>query len=169
MGTCRANDSRRAARAFSIAGPINATLMCGIAGLIDKSLRLGPARLALVAKQMADAMAHRGPDDAGVWVFRDGRAALSHRRLSIIDTSAAGHQPMASHDGCKQIVFNGELYNSLELRQELQVQGVSFRTRTDTEVLIQILDKVTVSLSDDGGDALFGGYGRYLARTVAPV
>ena len=52
---------------LSIAGPINATLMCGIAGLIDKSLRLGPARLALVAKQMADAMAHRGPDDAGVW------------------------------------------------------------------------------------------------------
>jgi asparagine synthase (glutamine-hydrolysing) len=167
IGVCKANDSRRAARAFPIAGAFNAALMCGIAGLIDKSLRLGPARLAQVAKQMADAMVHRGPDDAGVWVSRDGQAALSHRRLSIIDTSDAGHQPMASHDGCKQIVFNGELYNFLELREELKAKGVSFRSRTDTEVLIQILEQHGIAgLNELDAMFAFGWYDEPAKRLI---
>ncbi|MCA3391904.1 MAG: asparagine synthase (glutamine-hydrolyzing) [Cutibacterium sp.] len=115
--------------------------MCGIAGLIDKSERIGRTRVGVLAKAMADAMQHRGPDDAGVWVSADGRTGLSHRRLSIIDLSLAGHQPMAAADGCKQIVFNGEIYNFLELRSTLATAGHHFRTRTDTEVLLKLLER----------------------------
>jgi asparagine synthase (glutamine-hydrolysing) len=129
--------------------------MCGIAGIIDKSSRLGPARLGQLAKQMADAMRHRGPDDAGVWVSRNGQVALAHRRLSIIDTSTAGRQPMANHDGSKQIVFNGEIYNFLELRQQLEAQGIAFRSRTDTEVLIQILERRGIIAGLNDLDAMF--------------
>jgi asparagine synthase (glutamine-hydrolysing) len=128
--------------------------MCGIAGIIDKSLRLGPTELSQFARQMADKMVHRGPDDAGVWVSSNGQVALSHRRLSIIDTSAAGRQPMANRDGTKQIVFNGEIYNFLELRRQLEAEGITFRSRTDTEVLIQILDLRGVAGLNDL-DAMF--------------
>src|SRR5262245_28656006 len=128
--------------------------MCGIAGIIDKSLRLGPATLMQIATRMADKMVHRGPDDAGVWVSRNGQVALAHRRLSIIDTSDAGRQPMANHDGSKQIVFNGEVYNFLELRRQLQAEGATFRSRTDTEVLIQVLERRGVPGLNDL-DAMF--------------
>ena len=107
--------------------------MCGIAGLIsrDPETRL-PAMLAAVG--------HRGRDDEGLWTSRplsDGRrASLGHRRLSIIDTSAAGHQPMLSADGRYSLTFNGEIYNYRELRRELEARGHTFRTDTDTEVLL---------------------------------
>src|SRR5262245_31984850 len=141
--------------------------MCGIAGIIDKSARLGPDRLGQLAKQMADAMVHRGPDDAGVWVSSNGQAALAHRRLSIIDTSAAGRQPMANHDGSKQIVFNGEVYNFLELRRQLEAQGIAFRSRSDTEVLIQILEQRGISGLNDL-DAMFalGWYDESAERLI---
>jgi asparagine synthase (glutamine-hydrolysing) len=85
-------------------------------------------------ERMRDAAAHRGPDDAGIWCSGDGRVALAHRRLSILDLSAAGHQPM-ERDGC-MLVYNGEVYNFRELRAELSGRGHAFRTGTDTEVLL---------------------------------
>jgi asparagine synthase (glutamine-hydrolysing) len=128
--------------------------MCGIAGIVDKSARFGRDELAALARLMADEMVHRGPDDSGVWVSQDGRIALSQRRLAIIDTSPAGHQPMASHDGTCHITFNGEIYNFQELRQRLEAQGAVFHTRTDTEVLIQLLERKGRDALDDL-DAMF--------------
>ncbi len=87
---------------------------------------------------MADTLVHRGPDDAGVWCDADAGVALAHRRLSIIDLSPAGHQPMDSADGRYTIVFNGEMYNFEELRGELERAGVApvWRGHSDTEVLL---------------------------------
>ena len=86
---------------------------------------------------MARTLHHRGPDDQGVWSSPDGRVGLGHRRLSIIDLSAAGHQPMPDRSGRLHISFNGEIYNYLELRDELMRLGHSFRTATDTEVILE--------------------------------
>ena len=88
---------------------------------------------------MRDAMAHRGPDDAGLWIEEGGRVGLAHRRLSIIEPTASAHQPMASPDGRFRLVFNGEIYNHAELRRELVAAGRSdWRTdHSDTEVLLQ--------------------------------
>jgi len=83
-----------------------------------------------------DIMAHRGPDGADLWISADSRVGLAHRRLAIIDTSSAGIQPMHSSSGRCVIVYNGEIYNYRELRTELEAQGVQFRTRTDTEVIL---------------------------------
>jgi asparagine synthase (glutamine-hydrolysing) len=108
--------------------------MCGIAGLInhEPESRIDP---------MLKAIEHRGRDDEGVWTSKanvhDGqRVCLGHRRLSIIDTSSAGHEPMISADGRFVITFNGEIYNYRELRHELVRKGHRFRTQTDTEVLL---------------------------------
>lgn len=81
-------------------------------------------------------MRHRGPDDAGEWWLADGCVGLAHRRLSVIDLSAAAHQPMLSGDGSTCIVFNGEIYNFQELRASLMALGHAFQTRSDTEVII---------------------------------
>ncbi len=94
------------------------------------------------------AMAHRGPDGSGEWFSPDGRAALGHRRLSILDLSQSGAQPMASPDGTCLISFNGEIYNFRELRAELEISGRVFRTGTDTEVLL--------ALYQEKGPAMFG-------------
>lgn len=110
--------------------------MCGVAGLFNISGRLAPAEMQSIAAAMAAKMAHRGPDDAGVWVSEDGLCALSHRRLSIIDTSSAGHQPMVSRDGSHALTFNGELYNFLELREAFEAAGEAFCGGSDTEVLL---------------------------------
>ncbi|MBF0246636.1 MAG: asparagine synthase (glutamine-hydrolyzing) [Alphaproteobacteria bacterium] len=126
--------------------------MCGIAGIIAPS---GRTVAALDIKLMSGAMEHRGPDDlgylgwsreAGVFISRDplsavceARLALAHRRLSIIDEGEGGWQPMATSDGRFAIVFNGEIYNYLELRAELQGEGISFATHSDTEVLLNAL------------------------------
>ena len=115
--------------------------MCGIAGIVDKRGKLGPARLGQLAKEAADRMRHRGPDDFGVWVSPDGRCALSHRRLSIIDVSSAGHQPMVSRTGHSVIAFNGEIYNFLELKGDLKARGAAFRSNSDTEVLLEMLEQ----------------------------
>jgi asparagine synthase (glutamine-hydrolysing) len=108
--------------------------MCGIAGLITSDLE---ARIGAMLK----AIEHRGRDDEGVWtsppISTEGqRVCFGHRRLSIIDTSSAGHQPMASHDGRLTVILNGEIYNYRELRDQLTSKGRSFRTQTDTEVLL---------------------------------
>ncbi len=108
--------------------------MCGIAGIIS------PDPLARV-RPMLDSIGHRGRDDEGVWTSEElddegRRACLGHRRLSIIDTSSAGHQPMLSADGRFALTFNGEIYNYLEIKKELEGRGHRFRTGTDTEVLL---------------------------------
>lgn len=113
--------------------------MCGIAGIVDKGTRLGPEKLAQLVQAMAEAMGHRGPDDMGVWVSPDQCCALSQRRLAIIDLSPGGRQPMLSQDGTRAISFNGEIYNFLELRAELEAKGFAFRSRSDTEVLLALL------------------------------
>ncbi|MDH3380591.1 MAG: asparagine synthetase B, partial [Gammaproteobacteria bacterium] len=103
--------------------------MCGINGIITLGGLGGDFRAAV--KSMNDALAHRGPDDQGL--FSEGGATLGHRRLSIIDLSAAGHQPMISVDGRFVLVFNGEIYNFRELRSQLDYP---FKSNTDTEVLL---------------------------------
>jgi asparagine synthase (glutamine-hydrolysing) len=108
--------------------------MCGIAGLITQNPE---ARIGAMLK----AIEHRGRDDEGIWTSPaiDGagqRVCFGHRRLSIIDTSSAGHQPMISHDGRLVIILNGEIYNYRELRDQLVSKGRTFRTQTDTEVLL---------------------------------
>ncbi|MCB0572333.1 MAG: asparagine synthase (glutamine-hydrolyzing) [Phaeodactylibacter sp.] len=106
--------------------------MCGILG---QACSQGAINLHTF-EQMRDTLAHRGPDDAGLWCSEDKRIALGHRRLSFLDLSDAGHQPMANEDGAIWIVLNGEVYNYLELREMLVAQGHRFRSRSDTEVLI---------------------------------
>ncbi len=101
--------------------------MCGIAG------QLGQEPGAFAAR-VGPRLAHRGPDDAGVW--QDAEACLVHRRLAILDLSPLGHQPMASHCGRWQLVFNGEIYNHAELRRRLEAQGQHFQGSGDTEVLL---------------------------------
>jgi asparagine synthase (glutamine-hydrolysing) len=92
--------------------------------------------------RMTETLAHRGPNDRGTWA--DSRVALGHRRLSVIDLSAAGHQPMSNEDGSIQIVYNGEIYNFRELKKKhaLSERGHVFRSRTDTEVLIHLYETV---------------------------
>lgn len=112
--------------------------MCGIAGFVHLRSSRALDERAAVGKAMADAMVHRGPDDDGVWVEREGGVVLAHRRLSIVDLSRAGHQPMASGSGRFIVVFNGEIYNDKELRKDLEVAGTSplWRGHSDTETLL---------------------------------
>ncbi|MCC6953490.1 MAG: asparagine synthase (glutamine-hydrolyzing) [Deltaproteobacteria bacterium] len=113
--------------------------MCGIAGFLQRSQALPPDEAQRLAVSMATAMYHRGPDDGGVWLDPENACCLSQRRLSIIDLSPAGHQPMESSCGRYVITFNGEIYNYLDVRSDLESHGVQFRTKTDTEVLIEAL------------------------------
>jgi len=106
--------------------------MCGIAGIVGHCDR---AFAKEAASQMAQSLVRRGPDGEGVEVW--DKAVLSHRRLAIFDLSEAGRQPMLSSDGNIGVVFNGAIYNFLELRKELESDGYAFISHTDTEVLIQ--------------------------------
>ena len=111
--------------------------MCGIAGIFAYSDHAPPVVPAEILG-MRDAMQARGPDGAGLWVAPEARLALAHRRLSIIDLSEAGAQPMATADGSLRVVFNGEIYNYRELRRELEGQGHRFQSNSDTEVLLHL-------------------------------
>lgn len=108
--------------------------MCGITGLIH--LNNNPVS-PVVLQRMTDAIAHRGPDGEGHWI--EGNVGLGHRRLAIIDLSPAGHQPIASVSQRYVMAYNGEVYNFRELRTELEAQGYQFRSRTDTEVVLNAL------------------------------
>lgn len=110
--------------------------MCGIAGFAGGKRGRAAGELQLVADTMAHTMVHRGPDDAGCWIDRDAQVALGFRRLAILDLSDRGHQPMVSHCERYVIVFNGEIYNFRELRQDLESLGARFRGESDTEVLL---------------------------------
>ena len=122
--------------------------MCGIAGIIGQSSR-DPALL----RTMAAAIAHRGPDDDGVWIDRDAAVGFSHRRLAIVDLSAQGHQPMTSADERFVISYNGEIYNHEELRAGLEATGHApeggWRGHSDTETLLQ-------SIAERGLDRALG-------------
>ena len=111
--------------------------MCGLVGLIDLKRRTAAAELARLAGTMAETLTHRGPDDSGVWVDQEAGLALGFRRLSIVDLSPAGHQPMISASGRHVIVYNGEIYNAAQLRPELEAKGVTFRGHSDTEVILE--------------------------------
>jgi asparagine synthase (glutamine-hydrolysing) len=108
--------------------------MCGIAGILRTG---GDDRDASALEAMQSALRHRGPDDAGTWRSPAGEALFAHNRLSIIDLTAAGHQPMSSDDGRLTIVYNGEIYNHAALRERLATAGAAFRTRSDTEVILR--------------------------------
>ena len=96
--------------------------MCGIAGIFAYHKTAPPVRVE-EAMRIREAMRTRGPDGAGLWVSQDKRMGLAHRRLSIIDLSEAGAQPMATPDQSVRVVFNGEIYNYRELRNGLERQG----------------------------------------------
>jgi len=106
--------------------------MCGICGILNLTGR-SPSREAL--RGMTDAIAHRGPDGEGVFI--SGPAGLGHRRLAILDLSTAGAQPMQNEDGRYALTYNGEIYNFMELRQDLERQGHAFRSTSDTEVVLK--------------------------------
>ncbi len=109
--------------------------MCGIAGYFGAEAPKDGER---ILSAMAGSLRHRGPDDQGSWQSPDGRVGLAHRRLSIIDLSPAGHQPMHDARGRRTISFNGEIYNFRELRTELEALGHEFRTASDTEVILAV-------------------------------
>ncbi|MDP2325989.1 MAG: asparagine synthetase B, partial [Gammaproteobacteria bacterium] len=112
--------------------------MCGIAGAFFAG---GRDHLAASLAEMADAQRHRGPDGDGVWVHPDRPLGFAHRRLSIIDLSDAGRQPMISASGRLTICFNGEIYNYADLRGELALLGHAFRGHSDTEVLLAAIEQ----------------------------
>jgi asparagine synthase (glutamine-hydrolysing) len=110
--------------------------MCGITGFWDTSRQKSALEMQAIAQKMSDALLHRGPDDGGAWVDAAAGIALGHRRLAIVDLSPQGHQPMVSANGRYIIVFNGEIYNFLDLRRELERLGHRFRGSSDTEVML---------------------------------
>src|SRR5438309_503177 len=110
--------------------------MCGIAGVMSlHNSEVNEARL----KKMTDTIRHRGPDGDGQWINAGGGTGLAHRRLSIIDLTEGGKQPMHYADRYT-ITFNGEIYNYIELRQELEKNGYHFHSTSDTEVLMAMYD-----------------------------
>lgn len=115
--------------------------MCGIAGIVYRDPHRGVDQTVL--QQMSDAIAHRGPDGEGFFVAHN--VGLVHRRLAIIDLEG-GQQPIANEDESVQIVFNGEIYNSPDLRRQLESKGHRFRTQTDTEVLVHLYEEVGADL-----------------------
>src|SRR5437899_1784836 len=119
--------------------------MCGVIALLQDAPVVG----IVAARRALDTIAHRGPDAAGEW--REREVFLGHRRLSIIDLTT-GDQPMQSADGRYVVVFNGEIYNFVELRALLAREGAIFKTRSDTEVILRVtVAGVRGSLSDCTG------------------
>ncbi|MCP1750203.1 asparagine synthase (glutamine-hydrolyzing) [Bradyrhizobium elkanii] len=124
--------------------------MCGIAGfLADPSRRTSIDQLKSIADAMDVSLEHRGPDDHGVWVDAEAGIALVHRRLSIVDLSPAGHQPMHSADGRFVMVYNGEVYSHLPIRAEIEATGHRFRGHSDTEVLLESFARYGIRATAD--------------------
>jgi asparagine synthase (glutamine-hydrolysing) len=111
--------------------------MCGICGVVYYDRARGASESMI--KRMTHVLSHRGPDDSGIWVHEN--VALGHARLSIIDISPLGHQPMCNEDGTVWIAYNGEIYNFQPLREELIRKGHVFRSRTDTETIIHLWEE----------------------------
>ena len=121
--------------------------MCGIAGIFAYHPSAPPVDVEEALK-IREAMRSRGPDGAGLWLSPDKRLALAHRRLSIIDLSEAGVQPMATPDQSVRVVFNGEIYNYRELRNGLEHQGHRFQSQSDTEVLLHLYQEYGEAMMD---------------------
>jgi len=129
--------------------------MCGICGFIDFRGSLPTSELCIVVERMSDRLAHRGPDDAGAWCDPEAGVALGHRRLSILDLSAAGHQPMVSHSGRYVIVLNGEIYNFREIRARLEALGHRFVGHSDTEVMLSAFEQWGVTAAVELFNGMF--------------
>jgi asparagine synthase (glutamine-hydrolysing) len=136
--------------------------MCGLAGVWAQDRPVDDA--CEIAGRMAARIVHRGPDDSGIWVEREAGLVLAHRRLAIVDLSAAGHQPMLSHSGRMVIAYNGELYNSADLRRELEGAGAArdWRGHSDTETLIEAIEHwgVVGALERSNGMFAFASWDR---------
>jgi asparagine synthase (glutamine-hydrolysing) len=147
--------------------------MCGICGVWEYGAGGGGVEASLVGR-MRDEMSHRGPDDAGVALFDGGRLGFGHRRLSIVDLSRAGHQPMR---GCAPLdvwtVFNGEIYNHAALREGLERRGHAYASRTDTETILHLYEECGLGfvreLEGDFGLALWDGARRRLVLARDPL
>src|SRR3984957_10659845 len=111
--------------------------MCGIAGFIGAAPNIAGGEAGAIAEAMAASIAYRGPDDQGIWIDPETETALVHRRLSIIDLSAAGHQPMISANERYVISYNGEVYSFQPIAAELAASGHKFRGHSDTEVILE--------------------------------
>src|SRR5437868_4961597 len=110
--------------------------MCGICGFYTRGNKMDSSQLV----SATESLSHRGPDGLGMWVDGSRVAGLGHTRLAILDLES-GHQPMRSDDDRFIIVFNGEIYNFAELKRDLELSGYSFKTRSDTEVLLNAYRK----------------------------
>jgi asparagine synthase (glutamine-hydrolysing) len=140
--------------------------MCGIAGIfgLNRGLSGDEAGSRRVLERMVEALRHRGPDDGGVYL--DGRVGLGHRRLSIVDLSG-GHQPLSNADASVWISFNGEIFNYVELRRELEARGHVFRTSSDTETIVQAyMDAGPGCVESFNGDFAYAIWDRNLQRLV---
>lgn len=129
--------------------------MCGIVGLIDTRRATGSDELRSLVLDMATRMAPRGPDADGAWVDPDAGVAFGHRRLSILDLSELGAQPMVSADGRYVITYNGEIYDHVEVAAELRSAGVSFRGHSDTEILLEAIARWGVEATLRRVDGMF--------------
>ena len=122
--------------------------MCGICGVWEYGASVGRVEVSLLAR-MRDEMVHRGPDDSGELIFDEGRGGFGFRRLSIIDLSAAGHQPMHGCDERNWLVFNGEIYNHAQLRSGLEERGHKYASRTDSETILHLFEERGLDFVDD--------------------
>lgn len=125
--------------------------MCGIVAMLTSDGRALESGI----RTMSTAVAHRGPDDDGTWFDLDTGVGLGHRRLSVIDLSPAGHQPMVSRDGRWVLVFNGEIYDAADHRTRLETKGVRFRGHSDTEVLLELIARDGVAAAVSAVDGMF--------------
>lgn len=130
--------------------------MCGIAGFIDPRFASDSAGLSRRARAMGAAIANRGPDASGIWMDDALGVALSHRRLSIIDLSEAGAQPMVSADGRWVICYNGEIYNSDDMRRSEALRSVAWRGHSDTETIVESVASRGLSATLDDLNGMFG-------------
>lgn len=149
--------------------------MCGICGIIRLNTSSSPPIEPATLDAMTDSMSHRGPDGRGTWLSPEGAVGLGHRRLAIVDLSPLGAQPMSNEDGTVQVTFNGEIYNHVALRHDLENKGHHFRSRSDTEVLVHLYEEYGVEmiekLDGDFGFGLWDGRGKkfLMARDRAGV
>jgi asparagine synthase (glutamine-hydrolysing) len=127
--------------------------MCGISGVFDQNQQLGLGELYKTVEKMTGALVHRGPDDSGLWIDAAGRIAIGHRRLSIIDISVAGKQPMVSANGRWVIAYNGEMYNTSKIRELLG--EMKYRGHSDTEVLVEAFAQWGVEATISRINAMF--------------
>ncbi len=121
--------------------------MCGITGFYDLKNTRSRAEMHAICQAMNKTITHRGPDSADIWQDPDVPLALGHRRLAILDLSAEGHQPKASFSGRYMVVYNGEIYNHLDLRKELEIAGHNFKGRSDTETLLTAIEHWGLNLT----------------------